>query len=101
MDLETQLAKASQTEVERRDPEMFITACRNRPEDSGPQLPLGRLFHRGGPGRQRRRECDRPGLLQRDGADDCRQPQWPDWKIYLRWHLINACGPRSLHAVCG
>ena len=68
MDLETQLAKVSQTRVERRDPKnVYHRMPQSELEDPGPQLPLGGLFHRGGPGRQRRCERDRPRLLQRDG----------------------------------
>ena len=24
-----------------------------------------------------------------------------NWKIYLRWHLINAAAPSFVHALCG
>ncbi len=56
MDLETQLAKSSQTEVERRDPEKRLSShAPVWPQDSRAELPVGELFHRGGARRQRRR----------------------------------------------
>ncbi|HAT1596747.1 TPA: M13 family metallopeptidase [Legionella pneumophila] len=93
MDIETQLAKASMSQVEQRDPHaiyhmMTITELdKMTPNFSWSQYLIAR-----GQGKIKKINFAMPdffkamnGLLQSVSLDE--------WKIYLRWHLIDAFAP--------
>ena len=93
MRIETKLAEASMTRVERRDPDktyhkMDLAQLRSLT----PRFSWDTYF----------RELDAPAI----GSVDVAQPKFfeevnkdftnvplPDWKVYLRWHLIHSAAP--------
>ena len=70
------------------------------PQDSGAELPLGELFHRGGLGGKGDVNVTAPDFFKEMGQMISAQPI-SNWKTYLRWHLINTAAPSLSHAVCG
>jgi putative endopeptidase len=93
MDLETALAKASQTEVERRDPKNEY----HRMPQSGlktlaPSFPWENYFTAVGLGGKGDVNVATPDFFKAMGQMLSAQPI-ANWKIYLRWHLINAAAP--------
>ena len=101
MDLETQLAKASQTEVERREPKnVYHRMPQSGLKTLAPSFPWEDYFTAVGLGGQRRCECDRPGLLQGNGADDFRPA---DFQLEDLPSLApdQRRGAQFVHALCG
>jgi predicted metalloendopeptidase len=93
MDLETQLAKASQTQVERRDPKNIY----HRMPQAGlrtlaPSFPWEDYFTTVGLQGQGDVNVTAPDFFKEMGRMISAQPL-SNWKIYLRWHLINAAAP--------
>jgi putative endopeptidase len=95
MNLETEMAKASKTRVELRDPETnYHKISLSELEKLAPQFDWETYFHTLGLA---------TGQLS---AFDCKQPEFisavskltqdvplDTWKTYLRWHLIHAASP--------
>jgi putative endopeptidase len=95
MDLETQLAKASQTKVQRRDPQ----AVYHRMPQSGlttlaPGFPWPAYFTALGLAGKGDVNVTAPDFFKEFGVV-VRAQSIPKWKVYIRWHLINAAA-RSL-----
>ena len=93
MDLETQLAKASQTEVERREPKNLY----HRMPQSGlgtlaPSFPWGKYFSAVGLAGKGDVNVTAPDFFKGMGNMLASVPM-DNWKTYLRWHLINAAAP--------
>ena len=93
MDLETQLAKASQTVVERREP----TNVYHRMPQSGlktlaPNFPWEDYFTVVGLAGTGDVNVTAPGFFKEMGQMIATQPL-ANWKTYLRWHLINFAAP--------
>lgn len=90
MDIETQLAKVSQTEVERRDPQNVY----HRMPQSGlkalaPDFPWENYFTAVGLAGKGDINVTAPDFFKGMGKMVASVPV-DNWKIYLRWHLINA-----------
>lgn len=95
MDLETQLAKASQTEVERREPKnVYHRMPQSGLKTLAPDFPWGDYFSAVGLAGKGDVNVTAPGFFKAMGQMLAAQPL-AQWKIYLRWHLINAAA-RSL-----
>jgi predicted metalloendopeptidase len=93
LDIETQFAKASQTEVERRDPKNEY----HRMPQSGlktlaPSFPWEDYFTAVGLEGKGDVNVVAPDFFKGMGQMISAQPL-ADWKIYLRWHLINTAAP--------
>ena len=93
MDLETQLAKASQTEVERREPKNLY----HRMPQSGlrtlaPSFPWEKYFSAVGLAGKGDVNVTAPDFFKGMGNMLASVPM-DNWKTYLRWHLINAAAP--------
>jgi predicted metalloendopeptidase len=93
MDLETQLAKASQTKVERREPKNIY----HRMPQAGlktlaPSFPWENYFTAVGLEGKGDVNVTAPDFFKEMGQMVSAQPI-AQWKIYLRWHLINAAAP--------
>jgi len=93
MDLETQLAKASQTEVERRDP----TNVYHRMPQAGlktlaPSFPWEDYFTAVGLAGKGDVNVTAPDFFKGMGQMIAAQPI-ANWKVNLRWHLINTAAP--------
>ena len=93
MAVETKMAQASKTRVERRDPEanyhpmdrtQLTAAMRNFSWDS--------YFEEVGVPRITRVNVGQPDFFKALDAELAATPI-DDWKIYLRWHLIHAAAP--------
>jgi putative endopeptidase len=96
MNIETALAKSSRTRVELRDPEKNYHPMTIAEMDTlTPDWPWEGYFH----------QIEAPALKQ----VNVRQPEFfkemnqqlstvslPDWKIYLRWHVLHANAPALL-----
>ena len=93
IDLETQLAKASQTRVERRDPKNVY----HRMPQAGlrtlaPIFPWQDYFTAVGLAGKGDVNVTAPDFFKEMGQMLVTQPL-ANWKVYLRWHLINAAAP--------
>ena len=89
LDLETQLAKASQTVVERRDPDNVY----HRMPQSGlrtlaPNFPWENYFSAVGLAGKGDVNVTAPNFFKEMNGLIVAQPL-DKWKVYLRWHLIN------------
>ncbi|MFZ0963795.1 MAG: M13 family metallopeptidase [Terriglobia bacterium] len=90
MDLETQLAKASQTEVERRDPKnVYHRMPQAGLKTLAPSFPWEEYFTAVGLAGKGDVNVTAPTFFKEMGQMMAAQPI-SNWKIYLRWHLINA-----------
>jgi putative endopeptidase len=95
MDLETQLAKVSQTKVERREPaNVYHRMPQSAMKTLSPNFPWEDYFTAVGLRGTGDINVTAPGFFKEMGQMLSEQPI-PKWKIYLRWHLINATA-RSL-----
>ncbi len=95
MDLETQLAKASQTRVERRDPQnVYHRMAQSGLKTLAPSFPWEDYFTAVGLAGKGDVNVTAPDFFKGMGQMISSQPI-SNWKIYLRWHLINATA-RSL-----
>jgi putative endopeptidase len=93
MDLETQLAKASQTEVERRDPKnVYHRMPQAGLKTLAPSFPWEDYFTAVGLAGKGDLNVTAPDFFKEMGQMVSAQPI-SNWKIYLRWHLINAAAP--------
>ena len=94
MDLETKLAEASMTRVERRDPGQDL-----QPQDAGrARAAHAELLLDGVPqGGQRSAASRRSTSASRSSSRPSTRSSPPtplaDWKTYLRWHLVHAAAP--------
>ncbi|HEY1904525.1 MAG TPA: M13 family metallopeptidase [Myxococcaceae bacterium] len=90
MDIETALAKASLTRVERRDPyKVFHRMQVTELEKLAPSFDWKTYLQAVGvPGTQIL-NASQPGFLSAMSAELKRRPL-ADWKRYLRWHLVNS-----------
>jgi predicted metalloendopeptidase len=90
LDLETALAKASMTAVERRDEEK--TYNKMTPEqlaDAAPGFPWARYLKAVGAGHARAMNVRQPAFMQAFAEQAARRPA-ADWAVYLRWHILSA-----------
>ena len=91
LDLETRLAQASMTRVERRDPDATYHRV---PFDSlailAPGIDWTRTFAQLGITGRPRVNVAQPGFMAQVGTMMTSVPI-ADWRTYLRWHLVNAC----------
>ena len=89
MDLETQLAKASQTVVERREPKnVYHRMPQAGLKTLAPSFPWEEYFTAVGLARKGDVNVTAPDFFKAMGQMISAQPI-SNWKIYLRWHLIN------------
>ena len=97
MDLETQLAKASQTKVERRDPKnVYHRMPQSGVKTLAPNFPWEDYFTAVGLAGKGDVNVTAPDFFKKMGQMISAQPT-DKWKTYLRWHLIDASA-RSLSA---
>jgi len=90
MDLETQLAKASQTEVERRDPKnVYHRMPQAGLKTLAPSFPWEEYFTAVGLAGKGDVNVTAPDFFKEMGQMISAQPI-ANWKTYLRWHLINS-----------
>ncbi|MDR3675019.1 MAG: M13 family metallopeptidase [Acidobacteriota bacterium] len=95
MDLETQLAKASQTKVERRDPKnVYHRMTQSGVKTLAPDFPWEDYFTAVGLAGKGDVNVTAPDFFKQMGNMISTEPI-SKWKIYLRWHLINSSA-RSL-----
>jgi len=95
MDLETQLAKASQTVVERREPKnVYHRMPQTGLKTLAPSFPWEEYFTAVGLVGKGDVNVTAPDFFKEMGQMISSQPM-SKWKIYLRWHLINEAA-RSL-----
>jgi predicted metalloendopeptidase len=93
MDLETQLAKASQTVVERREPKnVYHRMPQSGVKTLAPNFPWEDYFTAVGLEGKGDVNVTAPDFFKEMGQMISAQPI-SNWKIYLRWHLINAAAP--------
>jgi predicted metalloendopeptidase len=93
MDLETQLAKASQTRVERRDPKnVYHRMPQSGLKTLAPSFPWEDYFTAVGLGGKGDVNVTAPDFFKEMGQMMAAQPI-ANWKTYLRWHLINTAAP--------
>ena len=98
MDLETQLAKSSQTEVERRDPKnVYHRMPQSGLKTLAPSFPWENYFTAVGLGGKGDVNVTAPDFFKEMGQMISAQPI-SNWKTYLRWHLINAAAPQFVHS---
>lgn len=89
MNLETRLAKASQTEVERRDPQnVYHRMPQSGLKTLAPDFPWENYFTAVGLAGTGDVNVTAPDFFKEMGMMVTSVPI-ADWKIYLRWHLIN------------
>jgi predicted metalloendopeptidase len=93
MDMETQLAKVSQTRVERRDPQnVYHRMPQSGLKTLAPSFPWEDYFTAVGLAGKGDVNVTAPGFFKGMAQTISAQPI-PNWKTYLRWHLINAAAP--------
>jgi len=93
MDLETQLAKASQTRVERREPKnVYHRMPQAEVRTLAPNFPWEDYFTAVGLKGKGDVNVTAPDFFKEMGQMVSAQPI-SNWKVYLRWHLINAAAP--------
>jgi predicted metalloendopeptidase len=93
MDLETQLAKVSQTRVERRDPQnVYHRMPQSGLKTLAPNFPWEDYFTAVGLAGKGDVNVTAPDFFKGMGQTISSQPI-SNWKTYLRWHLINAAAP--------
>ena len=93
MDLETQLAKASETEVERRDPKnVYHRMPQVDLRTLAPDFPWGSYFTAVGLADKGDVNVTAPAFFKTMGQMIATQ-SLSRWKVYLRWHLIDAAAP--------
>jgi putative endopeptidase len=93
MDLETDLAKASMTRVERRDPvATYHKLALDEVQALLPDFPINKYLLAAG--------CPDPGSINvaqpeflKALARVAKTNSLDDWKTYLRWHLVHMCAP--------
>jgi putative endopeptidase len=93
MDLETQLAKASQTVVERRDPQnVYHRMPQAGLKTLAPSFPWDDYFTTVGLANKGDVNVTAPEFFKGMGQMIAAQPM-ANWKTYLRWHLIDKSAP--------
>jgi predicted metalloendopeptidase len=93
MALETQLAKVSQTRVERRDPKnVYHRMPQSGLKTLAPNFPWEDYFTAVGLAGKGDVNVTAPDFFKGMGQIIAAQPI-SDWKTYLRWHLINTAAP--------
>ncbi|HLX64865.1 MAG TPA: M13 family metallopeptidase [Planctomycetota bacterium] len=89
--METQLAQASFTRVQRRDPEAnYHKLTLDELAALTPDVSWLRLYEGMGIADKRAVNVGQPGFLKQVDAMIKSTPL-DDWKIYLRWHLLESC----------
>ena len=90
LDLETALAKASMTAVERRDEEKtYNKMTRAALSGSAPGFPWDRYFRALGAAHAKALNVEQPAFMQAFAELAARRPA-ADWAVYLRWHILRA-----------
>lgn len=90
LDLETALAKASMTAVERRDPaKTYNKMTRAAFAESAPGFPWDRYFKALGADRAKALNVQQRAFMQAFAEMAARRPA-ADWQVYLRWHILAA-----------
>jgi predicted metalloendopeptidase len=93
MDLETQLAKVSQTRVERRDPQnVYHRMPQSGLKTLAPSFPWEDYFTAVGLAGKGDVNVTAPDFFKGMAQTISSQPI-SNWKTYLRWHLVNAAAP--------
>jgi len=93
LDLETALAKASMTAVERRDEEKtYNKMTRAQLVESAPGFPWDLYFKSLGAGHAKSMNVEQPAFMQAFAELAARRPA-ADWAAYLRWHILRAAAP--------
>lgn len=93
MTLETKLANASMTRVERRDPKaVYHPMDIAQVETLAPDFPWENYFTAVGLVGKGNINVATPDFFKEFGKELTATPL-DDWKVYLRWHLINAAAP--------
>jgi putative endopeptidase len=93
MDIETQLAKVSQTEVERRDPQnVYHRMPQSSLKTLAPDFPWENYFTAVGLAGKGDINVTAPDFFRGMDKTIVAVPM-DNWKIYLRWHLINSAAP--------
>ena len=93
MDLETQLAKVSQTVVERRDPQnVYHRMPQAELKTLAPSFPWEDYFTAVGLAGKGDINVTAPDFFKGMGAEISSTPM-ENWRVYLRWHLVNAAAP--------
>ncbi len=89
MDIETRLAKASQTQVERRDPQnVYHRMPQSGLKTLAPDFPWENYFAAVGLAGKGDVNVTAPEFFKEMGKVVSAQPV-ANWKIYLRWHLVD------------
>ncbi len=93
MDIETDLAKASMTRVQRRDPNATYHKMRfaDLPE-TAPAFPWSTYFSTFGLKTSGMVNVEQPDFLKAESALLNSRPI-ADWKTYLRWHVLHEAAP--------
>jgi len=93
MDIETALARATLTRVERRDPyKVFHRVPVAELEKLAPAFDWKTYLAGMGIPETQVLNASQPGFLRGMSAELKRRPL-ADWKLYLRWHLVNSEAP--------
>jgi predicted metalloendopeptidase len=88
LDMETALAKASMTAVERRDEEKtYNKMTRAALAESAPGFPWDRYFKALGADRAKSLNVQQPAFMQAFAEMAARRPA-ADWQVYLRWQIL-------------
>ena len=100
MDIETALAKASLTRVEKRDPyKLFHKMTRAQLQALTPRSTGKTYFKTSECAGHFGDQCHRAGVLQGSCRRCSNRASLADWKTYLRWHLVHAKAPLSFVAL--
>ncbi len=93
MDIETSLAKASMTNVERRDPEhVYHMMSMAQLKELTPHFQWAEFFTEVGAPSVSDMNIGQPDFFKAMDASLTSVPL-ADWKVYLRWHLIHSAAP--------
>lgn len=94
MDIETRLAKVSQTRVERRDPHaIYHRLERQGLEKLAPKFAWGEYFTALGIPDVQPINVIAPDFFEKGLNPLVAKPNWADLRTYLRWHAIHAAAP--------
>lgn len=93
MDIEMKLAKASKTPVEQRDPKaMYNKMDMEQLKTLAPAVSWRDYFDQIGHPHMGSINVDEPEFFK-EVSNLLTSVPLPEWKVYLRWHLINATAP--------
>ena len=101
LDLETKLAEASLTRVERRDPvKTYHKMSRSELRTLTPNWSWENYFQEIGYTNIDSVDVSAPKFFE-GMSQQLKDTPLDDWKTYLRWHLVNTARAVALPAVCG